>query len=133
MDDIISGLVPIVFFGCVVLVVIVPITIKAVLKNRERERLHETLRMMVEKGQPVSADLLDTLNSGPPSRKPPNDMRRGVILAAIALALAGMGLALGLTGHSNSVGPLVGVAAFPGFLGLGFIVLALVQREKPRL
>lgn len=132
MDSFINQLVPLAGILMVLAVVVGPIWIGSYFKNRERQRLHETLRLMVEKGQPVSGELLETLNAGGKLRSPPSDMRRGVVLTTIGLGMAGMGLALGLTGDGDMVGPLCGMAAFPTFIGLGFVVLALVNRDKAK-
>ncbi len=131
MGDVVNLLVPLAGIAMIVAIVVGPIWIGSYFKNRERQRLHDTLRLMVEKGQPVSGELLETLNTGTP-RSSPNDMRRGVVLLAVALGMAGLGLILGLTGDGDAVGPLCGLAAFPGFIGVAFIVLALLNRDKPK-
>jgi hypothetical protein len=131
METFLGQLVPLAGVCMIVAIVVGPIWIGSYFKNRERQRLHDTLRLMVEKGQPVSGELLETLNSSRP-RTPPNDMRRGVWLIAIALALAAAGLVGGLTGDGDVVGPLLGIAAFPGFIGAGLVVLALINRDKPK-
>lgn len=132
METSIEALIPIA--GCVMIaaVVIGPIWIISKFRNAERQRLHDTLRLMVERGQPVSNELLETLKTGVKPRGPKNDMRTGVIMLAVALGMAGWGLVLGLTGSGDAVGMLCGLAAFPGFIGLGFIALAMFNRDKPQ-
>ncbi len=132
MDGIAEILVPISGTAMIVAIIVGPIWIVSFFRSRERQRLHETLRVMVEKGQPVSAELLETLNSRVKPRKPANDLRRGVMLVAVGLGLAGIGLALGLTGDGDAVGPLCGIAAFLAFIGLGYVVLGIVTRDKPK-
>ena len=131
MGDVANLLVPLAGIAMMVAVIVGPIWIISYFRSRERQRLHETLRLMVEKGQPVSSELLDTLNSGR-VRSPPSDMRRGVWLVAIALALAAAGLVGGLTGDGDMVGPLCGLAAFPGFIGAGYVVMAILNRDKSK-
>lgn len=133
MENAIYTLIPIVLFLCLAAICIAPIAISSFYKNRERQRLHETLRLMVEKGQPISGDVLESLKASVKTRNPPSDMRRGVMLMAIAFALAGFGLALGLTDDNDACGPLIGIAAFPGFVGLGYVVLAIIARNRPRV
>ncbi len=115
--------------------------VRSYYQNRERERLHETLRLLAEKGQPLSGELLDSLKVGATSpssstlspRAPSADLRRGVILVAVALAIAGLGLALKIVGPGeDGGGPLIGVAAFPGFIGLGFIALGVINRDRSK-
>jgi hypothetical protein len=59
-----------------------------------------------------------------------SDMRRGVTLVMVALALVALGLALYYVSDGYATGPIVGAAAFPGFIGLGFIVMGLISRPK---
>ena len=132
MDSELGILVPISGTLMIVAIIVGPIWIGSYFKNRERQRLHDTLRLMVEKGQPVSGELLDTLSTAGKPRVPPNDMRKGIVLMAVAFGMGGLGLVLGLTGEGDAVGPLCGLAAFPGFIGLGYVVLALLNREKPK-
>ncbi|HEY2659672.1 MAG TPA: DUF6249 domain-containing protein [Caulobacteraceae bacterium] len=132
MDGLAEILVPLGGIAMVVALIVGPIWIITYFRNRERQRLHETLRVMVEQGQTVSADLLETLNSRRKPRSAADDLRRGVLLVAIGLGLAGIGLALGLTGDGDAVGFLCGLAAFLAFIGLGFVVLGIVSRDKPK-
>ena len=131
MENVVGAMIPIFGLGTFFGAIVGSIWILTYFRNRERQRLHETLRLMVEKGQPVSGELLETLNSSRP-RKTPNDMRRGVWLVAIALALAAAGLVGGLTGDGDMVGPLCGLAAFPGFIGAGYVVMAILNRDKSK-
>jgi hypothetical protein len=130
MGDFLDKLIPLAGIFMIICVVVGPIWISSYFKSRERQRLHDTLRLMVENGQPVSGELLDSLNTGGKPRKTPNDLRRGVILTSIGVGLAACGLVAGLTGDGDAVGPFLGLGAFPGFIGLGFVILALVSREK---
>ncbi len=137
MYEFAHAIVAIAFFSCVAAIIIAPMAVRRFYQNRERERLHETLRLMVERGQPISGDLLDSMKAagkvaGAP-RTPPSDLRRGVVLLSVALGIAGLGLANALfEDDAGAAHWLVGIAAFPGFIGLGYIVLALATRNKPQ-
>ena len=135
MDSVAEILVPISGIAMVVAIIVGPIWIITYFRNRERQRLHETLRTMVENGQPVSAELLETLNSrsNVKPRTAASDLRRGVVLAAVGLGLAGLGLVLGLTDHGGAVGPFCGTGAFLAFLGVGYVVLGVVNRDKTKV
>lgn len=133
MESLIGELVPLAAIAMIAAVVVGPIWIISQFRNRERQRLHETLRVLAEKGQPVTGELLDTLTAPNKPRQKPSDMRRGVVLTAVGLSMAGFGLVMGLTGDGDVVGPMCGLAAFPIFIGLGFIVLALVNRDKAKI
>ncbi len=131
MGDVANLLVPLAGIAMIVAIVVGPFWLWFYFRNRERQRLHDTLRLMVERGQPVSNELLETLKLGGKPIGQKSDLRRGIVFVAIALALASAGLIGGLTGDGDAVGPLCGLAAFPGFIGLGFIVLAVINRDKP--
>jgi hypothetical protein len=138
MDD--GSIVPIAGIIMIICVVVFPLWIRFHYASRDRARLHETVRMMVEKGQPVSSEMLQSLNvaSDTSSRAgidggKRSDMRRGVTMVMVALALVALGLALYYVSDGYATGPIVGAAAFPGFIGLGFIVMALINRPKKDL
>jgi len=91
--------------------------------HRAQRLRHETIRLALEKGQPLPADLLD-----PPARRDPKlrDLRRGLLLLAFGI---GVCLYLGLS-------PLAGVhrewpAGFvPGLMGLAYLATWAVGRSR---
>lgn len=118
-------LIPISFFIFLAAIILVP----GYLKSREKLRLHETLRVAYEKGQPVPPEMIEALQSDRP--KPPlpdRDLRRGIILLCVAAAIVVFALVVGQYeehGHGFAA-----VAAFPGFIGLGYIAFWLASRRK---
>jgi Domain of unknown function (DUF6249) len=127
--EIIWILVPLSPFLLVAALVLVP----AYLRSKERQKLQETLRLAIEKGQPLPPEVVEAMSSNVRSmRTPPSpgrDLRIGVIWLGVAIGLAAFGIALGFE-EPDAVFPLVACAAFPGFIGLAFIVLGLVNRTK---
>ena len=127
--EIIWILVPLSPFLLVAALVLVP----AYLRSKERQKLQETLRLAIEKGQPLPPEVVEAMSSNvrtmrmPPS--PGRDLRIGVIWLGVAIGLAAFGIALGFE-EPDAVFPLVACAAFPGFIGLAFIVLGLINRTK---
>ncbi|HEY8004068.1 MAG TPA: DUF6249 domain-containing protein [Phenylobacterium sp.] len=127
--DIIWILVPLSPFLLVGALVLVP----AYLRSKERQKMQETLRLAIEKGQPLPAEVVDAMSTNvqtlrqPPS--PSRDLRIGIIWLGVAIGLAAFGVALGFE-EPDAVFPLVACAAFPGFIGLAFIVLGLLNRTK---
>jgi hypothetical protein len=121
-------LIPIAFFAMVAAIVIVPMYYR----TREKERLHDTLRMAYEKGQPVPPEMIEALQTDKAKPAPERDLRRGIILMCIAAALIFLGVAInqvhGTDGHV--LWPLVGAAAFPGFIGLGYLAFWAASRRK---
>jgi len=119
-------LVPIAVFVMVAVIVVVP----RYLKSLERQKMAETLRAAIEKGQPLPPEMINVLTADvkpPPS--PQRDLRRGMILLAVALALVVMGLLVG-QGEPDATYPMIGLAAIPGFIGLAFIAMSRLGRDR---
>jgi len=119
--------VPIAFFAMIAAIVVGP----SYLRSREREKLQETLRIAIEKGQPIPPEVIESMTQG--ARQPPSadrDLRRGIIWLGVAAGFAAMGWIIGLA-EPDATYPMLGVAAFPAFIGLAFLVIALVSRRKP--
>jgi len=116
--DIPQGLFPVVAIS-VLAVFGFPVAIVAVImfsgwaKSRS---LHRTVRMMVEKGQPVPPELF-AAPAGAPLR-PWYDLRRGIILLAVGVAFV---IFFGLTaGWDQGVWAL---GLIPGLIGFGYIIV----------
>ena len=80
-------------------------------KNR---MMHRTIRMMVEKGQPVPAALLNP----PPAVRKRSDMRRGVILVMI-----GIGLMAFLAAVNDGEGGAWALGLIPFLIGAGYLLV----------
>jgi hypothetical protein len=104
----------------------------SILKAREKQRLHETLRLAYEKGQPVPPEMIEALQMDKPRLTPQRDLRRGIILICVAAAMVVLAYMLGQIQEAGNYafGPLVGCAAFPAFVGLGYIGFWLAGRRK---
>lgn len=120
-------LVPLSPFLLVAALVLVP----AYLRSKERQKMAEALRLAIEKGQTLPADIMETMNvtvaKAAPS--PQRDLRVGIIWMGVAIGLAAFGIALGFE-EPEATFPLVAIAAFPGFIGLAFLVLGLINRNR---
>ncbi len=120
------------FLGAVILVPIY-------LRHKDRERMHETLRVAYEKGQPVPPELIEALQNHTPvsaMSTPERDLRRAVVLIAIGLGFVGLGYGLwyGLMSVDDqaayiSGGSTAGVGAIPGLIGLAYLVLWATRRK----
>lgn len=86
--------------------------------DRKARRLHETVRLMVEKGAEIPLGLL-----APPQRKP-SDLRRGIILSS-----TGLGLTLFLAMLPDAPGAW-GVGVTLLFIGLGHLLAWRLQTGK---
>jgi len=121
-------LVPLGFFAMIAALVIVP----RYLKSQERLRLQDTLRSAIEKGQPLPAEVVEAISSDARSKPPPSpqrDLRTGIVWLGVAVGLAVFGWAIGYE-EPDATYPMLGIAAFPGFIGLAFIIIALVGHRK---
>ena len=85
---------------------------------RSRQELQMTIRDAVSAGQSLSpAALEDLMQAMQPKR---SDLRRGLIWIALAL---GMLVFASTVDESGVVGPLLGAASFPLFIGLAYFLL----------
>jgi len=105
-------------FGAPVLIVMV-IGIFALIGNRMRQR---TIRMMVEKGQPVPAELL-----APEVRhvRRRSDVRRGVIWTMV-----GFGLMVWLGAVNDWEGGVWSFGLIPFLIGLGYLIVWKLENKK---
>ena len=86
--------------------------------------LHKTVRMMVEKGQPVPEALLNP----PPVVRQRSDLRRGIILSTV-----GAGLIVLLGALNDWEGGIWSVGMIPFLIGLGYLLVWRldVHKEDP--
>ncbi len=105
-------------FGAPVLIVIM-VGIFALLGSRMRQR---TIRMMVEKGQPVPAELL-----APELRhvRRRSDVRRGVVWTMV-----GLGLMIWLAAVNDWEGGAWSFGLIPFLIGLGYLIVWKVENKK---
>jgi hypothetical protein len=83
--------------------------------------LHRTVRMMVEKGQPVPEALLNP----PPAQRQRSDLRRGVILTMI-----GVGLMVFLAGANDWEGGSWTLGLIPFLIGAGYLLVWKLDTKK---
>src|SRR5438093_4040056 len=97
-----------------------PVAIVAVIMFSSWARtrsLHRTVRMMVEKGQPVPPELLSSPAAAPVTVRPWYDLRRGIVLVSIGV---GVIMFFGISaGWDNGVWAL---GLIPGLIGLGYLL-----------
>jgi Domain of unknown function (DUF6249) len=112
------GIVFLSIFGAPVLIVIL-IGMFALLVSRSRQR---TIRMLVEKGQPVPAELL-----APATRavRQQSDARRGVVWTMV-----GLGLMLWLAAVNDWEGGAWSFGLIPFLIGLGYLIIWKLENKK---
>jgi Domain of unknown function (DUF6249) len=91
--------------------------------------LHRTVRMMVEKGQPVPPELLSSPAAAPVTVRPWYDLRRGIVLVSVGV---GVVMFFGISaGWDNGVWAL---GLIPGLIGLGYLLAwRLAYRDEKAL
>ena len=142
MIGISHDIVPLIFFAMIAAIVIGPGYIRSYFAAQERTRLHETLRMALEKGETLPPELVASLQVAAPERQAPTserDLRRAVVFSALGLGLCALGYGLwyGLMSVSYEAayitgGSIAGIGAVPGLIGLAYLVLWLAKRNAPR-
>jgi hypothetical protein len=80
--------------------------------------LHETLRLMIEKGQPIPAELLQSPDG---LRRPRNDLRNGLVFVSI-----GLGLGVVLLAEQNHDWPM---ALIPLLIGVALLVTRKLEHK----
>jgi hypothetical protein len=116
------------FFSTIILLVLVP----RWLKFREREALQATLKAAIERGQSLPPEVIDAITRDQkPVQSPARDLRTAVIWLGIAAGMIGFAYALGYDENAaDAFWPLVGIAAFPGFVGVAYLINAALGRRK---
>ena len=105
-------------FGAPVAIVVM-IGIFSMIATRMRQR---TIRMMVEKGQPVPAELLAPATRGIRRR---SDARRGVVWTMI-----GLGLMIWLAAVNDWEGGAWSFGLIPFLIGLGYLIVWKLENKK---
>jgi len=115
------GIVFLTIFGAPVLIVAV-IMYFGFSKNR---MMHRTVRMIVEKGQPVPPALLAP---PPPAVRQRSDMRRGVVLVMV-----GVGVMLFFAAVNDWEGGAWAIGIIPFLIGLGYLLVWKLEGGKKEI
>jgi hypothetical protein len=94
-------------------------------KYKTRKLKHETIRLMVEKGQPIPSELLT--GDRDPFAKKHDDRKTGLILIAV-----GIGLYFFFANFSGMDKGLAWVALIPGLIGLALLLNWWLDRKNQK-
>jgi hypothetical protein len=119
--SLVEDLVPIVLF----LVIAVTYCVKYYFAHRTRQDVQNTVRVALERGDPLSAELLDRLVQAPAPKR--TDLRRGVVGICLGIGLGVFGLVLG---EPEAVRPMLAVGMVPLLLGLAYLMLWRLNGDK---
>jgi hypothetical protein len=99
------------------------VALAAYFHHRRTKLAHETLRMMIDKGMPITPELVAELRSKRPHGTGQNLTRKSGLFPG--LVLAGIGTALLIAGHSGDKK----AGCIVLFIGVAFLVTWLVERQ----
>jgi hypothetical protein len=117
-------LVPIGVVGTVFGFAAVTIGIVAYARHRNGRLRHETIRLAIEKGQPLPPELLDPIRRSDPALR---DLRRGLLLLALGL---GACLYFGLSPEPD-LHQQWAAGFIPGLMGLAYLATWAIGRRMP--
>lgn len=86
---------------------------------KKRAEAYATVRLAIEKGQEITPDAMEAMTR---LAHPLADLRRGILLLALTVAIAGFGWLVSME-EDEALGPLLGISLFPACLGLAYIGL----------
>lgn len=119
---------PLAFFSCVAAIVIVP----RYFKSKEREEMQATIRAAIEKGQPLPPELITAMTRNVQMRpSSSSDLRAAIVWLAWGLGIAGFFVA-GSYEWSEEMYPLAYIGAVPGFIGLAYLIMAVLNAKKDK-
>ena len=124
MDGIIVALIPIFgivgIFGMPVFIILIVFYFD----KRNKEQFHSTLQKLIESGQELSPELLQSIPGYKKENGERNDIRTGTITSGV-----GIGIALfGQFGVSET--PLVGIGLLVFSIGLAFLAYGIYNKDK---
>ncbi len=122
IGDALGQLVPIVLF----LAIALTFCVKYYFTHRNRKEMQDTVRMALERGQPLSPELLDRLGGQAPAPKR-NDLRRGVVGICLGIGIGAFGMVLG---DEDAVRPMLAIGLVPVLLGFAYLVLWRLSGNK---
>ena len=91
--------------------------------KRNKEQFHSTLQKLIESGQELSPELLQSIPGYKEENGERNDIRRGTITSGLGIGIAFFGLIISVT-------ELVGIGALVLSIGLGFLLMAFTTKIR---
>ncbi len=85
--------------------------------HRSRRAVYDTIRAVIEKTGEATPDLIKEIQRDRIGKFA--DLRKGILFVAAAAAFAILSL---VVDDPDAVGPMLGVAAFPGLIGAAYIL-----------
>jgi len=92
--------------------------------NRAKEQFHTTLQKLIESGQELSPELMESVPGYKGGRKDKNDIRSGLVTS-------GVGIGIALFGHFGvEEQPLFGIGLLVLSIGVGILAYGIYSKNK---
>ncbi len=93
---------------------------------RKRRIVYDAIKVAIEKTGSVDAALVEAIIR---DKVGPNaDLRKGIVLIATAAAFIALGYSID---EAEAIRPLLGLSAFPGFIGLAYVAFHFFAPREP--
>lgn len=115
--------IPLIVFVSIVILVALSLGYQLKIKQIKANNIHKALEAM----DTIDSEVIKALQDDRTSQQ--KDYRKGFFLLAIALAIAVFSQFLSIFKSSQIPDAILGLAAFPAFLGITFICLALFSKR----
>lgn len=102
-------------FGGLTAIVLGSLFIALYFRNRNRQTVFETVKLISSRNEAIAPELIAALAQ---DRQPYGDLRKGILFLCVAAAMVIFSLVLD---EGDAIRPLIGIAAFPGLIGLAYI------------
>ena len=102
-------------FGGLTAIVLGSLFIALYFRNRNRQTVFETVKLISSRNEAIAPELIAALAQ---DRQPYADLRKGILFLCVAVAMVIFSLVLH---EDDAIRPLIGIAAFPGLIGVAYI------------
>ena len=110
-------LVPLSSFAMIIAIIGIGVSAKV----KRNNAWHQTIRLMIEKGQPIPPELLRPQVA---SRRPRSDLRSGLLFVALGAAV----MIAAWMGHFQGI--VLGLSLVPLFIGIAFLITWKIESQK---
>ena len=98
-------------------------------KSKSKKEVQRTIQAAINNNTELTPEVIKALGTSP--AKPYADLRNGIVLIAVALGFIVLGTSISNTEHNEeAMSVMLGVAAFPGFIGLALVAMHFFLKSK---
>ena len=111
--------------GFITVGVVITFVAAQIFRTLRTHSAQKTLREAITRGVTVTPEML--VEAEKTAEPGANDQRNGMVLIALALAVAGLGL---IQGHEAAIRGTMGIALFPLFVGIALLIRVRLARQQ---